>query len=33
MYVHEVGGRLDLIAALRLEPYENRIVLPHERTH
>ncbi|HEY6875604.1 MAG TPA: DUF1015 domain-containing protein, partial [Candidatus Dormibacteraeota bacterium] len=33
MYVHEVGGRLDLIAALRLEPYEKRIVLPHERTH
>lgn len=33
MYVHEVGGRLDLIAALQLEPYEKRIVLPHERTH
>ncbi len=33
MYVHEVGGRLDLIAALRLEPYERRVVLPHERTH
>ncbi|HXC76930.1 MAG TPA: DUF1015 domain-containing protein, partial [Candidatus Acidoferrum sp.] len=37
MYVHEVafGGRRrrDLIAALRLEPYEDRIVLPHERTH
>ena len=38
MYVHEVevaGGRVrrDLIAALRLEPYERGIVLPHERTH
>jgi uncharacterized protein (DUF1015 family) len=38
MYVHEVElrlgrRRLDLIAALRLEPYENRVVLPHERTH
>lgn len=33
MYVHKVGGRLDLIAALRLEPYERGIVLPHERTH
>jgi len=38
MYVHEVvetGGavRRDLIAALRLEPYEARKVLPHERTH
>ena len=33
MYVHEVGGRRDLIAALRLEPYETRVVLPHERTH
>ena len=33
MYLHEVGGRLDLIAALRLEPYEKRVVLPHERTH
>jgi uncharacterized protein (DUF1015 family) len=37
MYVHEVtfGGRrrLDLIAALRLQPYEDRVVLPHERTH
>jgi uncharacterized protein (DUF1015 family) len=30
------GGRqtrLDLIAALRLQPYEDRVVLPHERTH
>ena len=25
--------RLDLIAALRLQPYEARVVLPHERTH
>src|ERR1043166_7563708 len=25
--------REGLVAALRLEPYENRIVLPHERTH
>ncbi len=37
MYVHEVtfGGRqrVDLIAALRLQPYEDRVVLPHERTH
>jgi uncharacterized protein (DUF1015 family) len=37
MYVHEVrfGGRRrrDLIAALRLRPYEDRVVLPHERTH
>lgn len=37
MYVHEVrfGGRRrrDLIAALRIQPYEDRIVLPHERTH
>ncbi len=37
MYVHEVeaGGvvRRDLIAALRLEPYSARVVLPHERTH
>ena len=37
MYVHEVafGGRRrrDLIAALRLLPYEDRVVLPHERTH
>ena len=37
MYVHEVefGGRRrrDLIAALRLQSYEDRVVLPHERTH
>ena len=37
MYVHEVsfGGRRrrDLIAALRLQPYEDKVVLPHERTH
>jgi uncharacterized protein (DUF1015 family) len=38
MYVHEValgGGiiRRDLVAALRLEPYEAGVVLPHERTH
>ena len=38
MYVHEVDledGRIrrDLVAALRLEPYERRVVLPHERTH
>jgi uncharacterized protein (DUF1015 family) len=37
MYVHEVRfrGKLrrDLIAALRLQPYEDRVVLPHERTH
>ena len=37
MYVHEVrfGGRRrrDLIGALRLQPYEDRVVLPHERTH
>jgi uncharacterized protein (DUF1015 family) len=37
MYVHEVafGGRRrrDLIAVLRLQPYEDRVVLPHERTH
>jgi uncharacterized protein (DUF1015 family) len=25
--------RNGLVAALRLEPYENRVVLPHERTH
>jgi uncharacterized protein (DUF1015 family) len=37
MYVHEVDfdgrRRRDLIAALRLQPYEDRVVLPHERTH
>src|SRR5438093_6079381 len=25
--------REGLVAALRVEPYENRVVLPHERTH
>lgn len=37
MYVHrtefEGGVRTDLLAALRLQPYEDRVVLPHERTH
>jgi uncharacterized protein (DUF1015 family) len=37
VYVHEVEHaglvRRDLIAALRLEPYDAGIVLPHERTH
>src|SRR5438132_12149548 len=38
MYVHDVDladgrTRRDVIAALRLEPYERRVVLPHERTH
>jgi uncharacterized protein (DUF1015 family) len=37
MYVHEVEfdgrRRRDLIAAMRLQPYEDRVVLPHERTH
>jgi uncharacterized protein (DUF1015 family) len=37
MYLHEVRfdsrHRRDLIAALRLQPYEDRVVLPHERTH
>jgi uncharacterized protein (DUF1015 family) len=37
MYVHEVefDGRVrrDLIAALRLRPYADKVVLPHERTH
>jgi len=37
MYVHEVSfeGRVrrDLIASLRLQPYEDKVVLPHERTH
>ena len=41
MYVHEVrfthagreATRRDLVAALRLQPYEDRVVLPHERTH
>ena len=37
MYLHEVRWsghvRQDLVAALRLEPYETGQVLPHERTH
>src|SRR2546426_2554213 len=37
MYVHrtefEGRTRTDLMAALRLQPYEDRAVLPHERTH
>ena len=37
MYVHEVefAGRTrrDLIASLRLQPYSDQVVLPHERTH
>jgi uncharacterized protein (DUF1015 family) len=37
MYVHEVEfdgrRRQDLIAALRLQPYKDKVVLPHERTH
>jgi uncharacterized protein (DUF1015 family) len=37
MYVHEVEfdgrRRRDLIAALHLQPYEDQVVLPHERTH
>jgi len=37
MYVHEVAfdGRVrrDLVAALRLQPYADKVVLPHERTH
>lgn len=37
MYIHETefGGRerRDLLAGLRLQPFEDRIVLPHERTH
>ena len=37
MYVHrtefEGRTRTDLLAALRLQPYEDRVVLPHERTH
>lgn len=37
MYVHEVDFegkvRRDLIAALRLQPYADKVVLPHERTH
>ncbi len=36
MYVHEVDfdhgrTRRDLVAALRLEPYDRKVVLPHER--
>ena len=37
MFLHEVEfdgrKRRDLIAALRLQPYEEGVVLPHERTH
>src|SRR5689334_598760 len=37
MYVHEVEfagrKRRDLIASLRLQPYSDGVVLPHERTH
>ncbi len=37
MYVHEVRfegrRRHDLLAALRLQPYADRVVLPHELTH
>jgi uncharacterized protein (DUF1015 family) len=37
MYIHrtefEDRSRTDLLAALRLQPYEDRAVLPHERTH
>jgi len=37
MYIHQVDfngrRRRDLIAALRLQPYGDRVVLPHERTH
>lgn len=37
MYVHQVEfdgkRRHDLIAALRLQPYSDAVVLPHERTH
>jgi len=37
MYVHEVDfagrRRRDLIAAVRLQPYDDRVILPHERTH
>jgi uncharacterized protein (DUF1015 family) len=36
-WLHEVEfdgrRRRDLIGALRLQPYEDRVVLPHERTH
>jgi uncharacterized protein (DUF1015 family) len=37
MYLHqvEVDGRArrDLVAAVRLQPYDDAVVLPHERTH
>lgn len=37
MYLHETEfdgrRRRDLLAALRLQPYEDGVVLPHERTH
>jgi uncharacterized protein (DUF1015 family) len=37
MYVHEVtfdtSIRRDLIASLRLQPYSEQVILPHERTH
>ena len=37
MYLHRIEwdgrARLDLLAALRLVPYEDRVVLPHELTH
>jgi len=37
MYLHEVRfegrRRWDLVAALRLQPYSDRVVLPHELTH
>jgi uncharacterized protein (DUF1015 family) len=37
MYCHEVEfegrRRRDLVASLRLQSYEDRVVLPHERTH
>lgn len=37
MYLHEVvyegRRRHDLIAALRMEPFDAKVVLPHERTH
>jgi uncharacterized protein (DUF1015 family) len=37
LYVHEVSfegrSRRDLLGALRLQPYEDGAVLPHERTH
>jgi uncharacterized protein (DUF1015 family) len=37
MYLHETSfdgrTRRDLVAGLRLQPYDDRVVLPHERTH